>query len=469
MNGSLNLPFIPEKITVHLGSPSSNAGNVTVDFPEYIKNAASSEIYPTWPDSALYANIYAIISFALNRIYTQYYPSRGYDFNITNDTTIDQSFVPGRDVFENISDIVDEIFNSYVRRRGTVEPYFTQYCNGTTVTCPGLSQWGTVELANQGLNSIEILRYYYGEDIEIVSDVPVMGLDNPAPGVVLRYGSTGNEVVEIQVKLNRISKNYPAIPKISPVDGIFADETEAAVREFQTIFNLTSDGLVGNATWYAIQRVYAAVKRLNDLTSEGVSPEEVTNLFSQVLRIGDTGRGVRELQYFLSFIANYNETVPYIEIDGIFGPRTESAVKAVQTLYGIEPTGIVNLETWDYIYRAYRGLLESLPSDYFDGVTQPYPGFPLRLGMRLDAVRYLQEYLDLIATVYPEIEAPAVTGIFDTATRDAVEQFQDRFGIDVTGVVSSPTWTAITSVYRDIFDGNQASGTQSPGGVISNQ
>lgn len=468
MNTSLNLPYIPETITVHLGPPSAAAGNVTVDFPSYIKNAASSEIYPTWPDSALYANIYAIISFALNRIYTQYYPSRGYSFNITNDTAIDQSFVPGRDIFGNISDIVDEIFNSYVRRKGTVEPYFTQYCNGTTVTCDGLSQWGTVELADQGLNSIEILRYYYGDDIEIVTNVPVMGLDNPVPEVVLRYGSTGNEVFEIQVKLNRISRNYPAIPKISPVDGIFADETEAAVREFQSIFNLTVDGLVGNATWYAIQRVYAAVKRLNDLASEGVSPDEVTNIVQTELDIGDQGTGVRELQYFLNFIANYNESVPYIEIDGIFGPRTEAAVKAVQELYGIEPTGVVTLETWDYIYRAYRGLLESLPDDYFGGVTEPYPGFPLRIGMNVEAVRYLQQYLSLISTVYPEIPAPSETGVFDEATRASVIAFQERFGLDPTGVVSSPTWTRITSVYRDIYGGNQASGTQSPGGVIEN-
>ncbi len=469
MNTSLNLPFIPETITVHLGAPSEEAGNVTVDFPSYIKNAASSEIYPTWPDSAIYANIYAIISFALNRIYTQYYPSRGYDFNITNDTTIDQSFIPGRDIFGNISDIVDEIFNSYVRRQGTIEPYFTQYCNGTTVTCDGLSQWGTVELANQGKNSIEILRYYYGDDIEIVNDVPVMGIDNPAPGVVLRFGSTGNEVFSIQVKLNRISKNYPAIPKISPVDGIFASETEAAVREFQSIFNLDVDGVVGNATWYAIQRVYAAVKRLNDLASEGVTPEEITNIVSTELDIGDRGRGVRELQYFLNFIANFNESVPYIEIDGIFGPKTEEAVKAVQMLYGLEPTGVVTLETWDYIYRAYRSLIASLPSDYFGGVTEPYPGFPLRIGIELDAVRYLQEYLSLISTVYPDVPTPPVNGVFDEATRQSVIAFQERFGLDPTGVVSSPTWTEITSVYRDIYDGNQMSGTQTPGGVIENQ
>ncbi len=470
MNGapSLNLPFVPETITVHLGPPSADAGNVTVDFASYIKNAASSEIYPTWPDAALYANIYAITSFALNRIYTQYYPSRGYDFDITNDTSIDQSFVPGRDIFGNIGDIVDEIFNSYVRRQGTVEPYFTQYCNGTTVTCAGLSQWGTVTLANEGKSSIEILRFYYGDDIEIVSDAPVVGVSNPAPGAILRFGSTGNEVVELQVKLNRISKNYPAIPKISPVDGIFAEETDAAVRKFQSIFDLTVDGLVGNATWYAVQRVYAAVKRLNDLASEGVSPEEVTNLFSLELELGDRGRGVYELQFFLNFIANYNESVPYLEIDGIFGPKTEAAVRAVQELYGISPTGRVNLETWDYIYRAYRGIIDSLPPDYFEGTTRPYPGFPLRLGTRVPDVLYLQEYLDRIASVYPEIPAPEQTGVFDAATQASVLAYQRRFGLDETGVVSSATWNSITSVYRDIFDGEQASGTQSPGVVLEN-
>ena len=465
---SLNLPFIPETITVHLGAPTEDAGNITVDFPSYIKNSASSEIYPTWPDSSLRANIYAIISFALNRVYTQYYPSRGYDFDITNSTAFDQSFVPGRDIFENIGEIVDEIFNSYVRRVGTVEPYFTQYCNGTTVTCGGLSQWGTVELANQGYSPIEILRYYYGDNIEIVVDVPVMGTDDLTPGVILRFGSTGNEVTQIQIRLNRISKNYPAIPKISPVDGIFAEETDAAVRAFQSIFNLTVDGLVGNATWYAIQRVYAAVKRLNDLASEGLTPEEVTNLFTQTLMEGSRGRGVYELQYFLNFIANYNASVPYIETDGIFGPKTRAAVEAAQALYGLPVTGVVDVETWDYIYRAYRGIIESLPSDYFDGVTRPYPGYPLRIGMRVEPVRYLQEYLRLIATVYPDIPSPEVTGTFDTTTRDAVEDIQARFGLDVTGVVSSATWNTIASLYRDIYDGAQASGTQSPGGTLYN-
>ena len=169
----VGLPFIPENITVHLGPPDSDADNVTLSFLDYIKNVASSEIYPTWPENALRANIYAQISFALNRIYTEWYPSQGYDFDITNSTAFDQAFVPNRDIYDNISRLVDSLFNSYVRRQGSIEPYFTQYCNGTTVTCEGLSQWGTVPLAEQGLIPYEILQNYYGDDIDIVQNAPV--------------------------------------------------------------------------------------------------------------------------------------------------------------------------------------------------------------------------------------------------------------------------------------------------------
>lgn len=461
-NANPLLPYIPETITVHLGSPDSYAENVTVDFPSYVKNVASSEIFPTWPESALRANILAIISFALNRVYTNYYRSRGYSFNITNDTSRDQAFIAGRDFFENISEIVDDIFNSYVRRVGTVEPYFTQYCNGTTSTCAGLSQWGTVSLANSGLDSVEILKYYYGDDIEIVVNAPVQGIEDPVPSAILRYGSSGNEVTQIQIRLNRISKNYPAIPKIYPVDGIFGNETESAVREFQSIFNLGVDGLVGRATWFAIQRIYAAVKRLNDLASEGITPDEVTTLFALTLREGDSGTDVRELQYFLNFISLYNESIPYVDIDGTFGASTRAAVEAFQALYDLDVTGVVGLETWDLLYRAYKGILDSLDSNYFDSTTAPYPGYPLRIGMENESVLELQEYLMLISTVYTEISPPAVTGVFDEATRAAVEAFQLREGFPVTGVVGSATWNAIASTYRTVFDGNIASVTQGP-------
>ena len=213
-------PFAPQRITVHLGAPNTPAENVTVEFPDYIKNVASSEIYPTWNESALRANILAIVSFALNRVYTEFYRSRGYDFDITNNTAYDQAFVNGRSFFTNISRLVDELFNSYIRRPGFVEPLAAKYCNGTTVTCEGLSQWGSQELAQQGYNSIQILKSYYG-DIEIVSNAPVQNYTSSYPGTPIRRGNIGPYVVVIQTELNRISQNYPAIPKIPKIDGIF--------------------------------------------------------------------------------------------------------------------------------------------------------------------------------------------------------------------------------------------------------
>ena len=225
------------------------------DFSDYVKNVASSEIYPTWDESALRANILAITSFALNRVYTEFYRSRGYDFDITNSTAIDQYFVKGRAVFDNISRLVDELFNDYLRRPNFVEPLAAKFCNGTTVTCEGLSQWGSQNLAQQGYNSTQILRSYYG-DVEIVFNAPIKGITSSYPGTPLRVGSTGPNVVVLQVSLNRIAQNYPAIPKIPAVDGIFGSRTEAAVRAFQEIFGLTPDGIVGPATWYAIVRLY---------------------------------------------------------------------------------------------------------------------------------------------------------------------------------------------------------------------
>ena len=210
-------PTIPEYITVHLGPPDSNAPNVTVPFADYIKNVASSEIFPTWPESAIRANIYAQISFALNRIYTDYYGSRGYDFDITNSIGIDQSFVNGRDIFENVSQIVDQIFNDYIVKGDSIEPFFAAYCDGREIQCQGLEQWGTVDLANQGLTPFEILQYYYGDDIELIQDVPIGEFSESFPQMPLYVGSKGEDVKTLQLRLNRISKNYPSIPKIPSI------------------------------------------------------------------------------------------------------------------------------------------------------------------------------------------------------------------------------------------------------------
>lgn len=348
-------PYVPEFITVHLGSPSSNAENVTVSFLDYVKNVASSEIYPTWKEDALRANILAIVSFALNRVYTEFYRSRGYPFDITSSTAYDQYFVKGRAVFENVARIVDEFFNDYLRRPGFVEPLAAKFCNGTTVTCQGLSQWGSQELAQQGLDYVQILRNYYG-NIEIVPNAPIRGIRNSYPGTPLRKGSSGPSVVTVQVELNRIAQNYPAIPKIPIVDGVFGDRTEASVRKFQEVFNLTPDGVVGPATWYALVRLYTGVLSLSELRSLGQTFYANSWLYPEGLQQGANGIKVRHLQYMLSILSQYISSIPPVQIDGIFGPATRNAVIAAQRRFGLEQTGVVDAQTWDEIYDQFAGI-----------------------------------------------------------------------------------------------------------------
>ena len=348
-------PFIPQQITVHLGPPSSDAENVTVSFVDYVKNVASSEIYPTWEESALRANILAIVSFALNRVYTEFYRSRGYDFDITSSTAYDQYFVKGRSYFDNVARIVDELFNDYLRRPGFVEPLAAKFCNGTTVTCEGLSQWGSQNLALQGLNSTQILKNYYG-NVEIVNNAPIRGITSSYPGYPLRRGTTGPSVVVIQTELNRISQNYPAIPKVPNVDGIFGVRTENAVKKFQEVFNLTPDGVVGPATWYALIRLYTAVLSLSELRSLGQQFYANSWALNNPIRQGDTGVKVEHLQYMLSVLSAFIPQIPPLTIDGIFGPRTRSAVLAAQRLFGLPETGVVDSQTWDEIYDQYSGI-----------------------------------------------------------------------------------------------------------------
>ncbi len=391
-------PYVPQQITVHLGPPNSNAENVTVDFSDYVKNAASSEIYPTWDESALRANILAIVSFALNRVYTEFYRSRGYDFDITNSTAYDQYFVKGRSYFSSIERLVDELFNDYLRRPGFVEPLAAKFCNGTTAICEGLSQWGSQNLAQQGYNSNEILQTYYG-DVEIVSNAPIRGITSSYPGTPLRRGSTGPNVVVVQTELNRIAQNYPAIPKIANVDGIFGSRTEAAVRKFQEVFDLTSDGIVGQATWYALVRLYTAVTRLAELRSQGQRFYAIDWEYPNTLRQGDTGAKVEHLQYMLSVLAEYIPEIPPVAVDGIFGPTTADAVRAAQRRFGLAQDGIVGEDTWDEIYDQFAGIenISLRSGEVFPAVSpqsQPrsryartstltqYPGTDLRTGSR---------------------------------------------------------------------------------------
>lgn len=349
------IPFVPQNITVHLGTPTSDAANVTVSFADYVKNVASSEIYPTWEESALRANILAITSFALNRVYTEYYRSRGYDFDITNSTAFDQAFVNGRSIFENISRLVDDLFNDYLRRPEFVEPLAAKFCNGTTVTCEGLSQWGSQNLALEGYNSIEILRSYYG-DVETVVNAPIRGNRSSYPGTPLRVGSTGPNVVVIQASLNRISQNYPAIPKVPVADGIFGSKTEASVKAFQKIFDLTPDGIVGQNTWYALVRIYTAVTKLSELRSQGQQFYSISWAPPNALQLGDTGEKVKLLQYMLAMLSEYIPEIPPVAVDGIYGKATRAAVLAAQRRFRLPETGVVDPETWQAIYGQFSGI-----------------------------------------------------------------------------------------------------------------
>lgn len=363
---------IPNPITVHLGTPNAAASNVQVSFPDYVKNVASSEIYPTWPEAALRANIYAIITFALNRVYTEWYRSKGYSFDITNSTAYDQYFVYGRPIYDSISRIVDEIFNEYVRRQGQESPYFTSFCNGTTATCSGLSQWGTVTLANQGYTPISILRYYYPDDVEIAQTNIITNMLSSYPGTPLRVGSSGLDVQTIQNYLKRIRQNYPAIPVITDAEGTFGDSTRAAVVRFQNIFNLTPDGIVGKSTWYKISSLYTAVTRLAELNSEGTNLGIGTVPPAAVLREGSRGQDVITLQYLLSVISEYYPEIPAVTQDGIFGSGTKRAVTAFQQRMGLVADGVVGPSTWNALYRTYQGIGQNVPSP--SPAPSPTPG-----------------------------------------------------------------------------------------------
>jgi len=460
----IDYPVIPEKIVVHLGAPSSDAQNVTESFADYIKNVASSEIYPTWPEEAIKANILAQISVAMNRVYTRFYRSSGKDFDITSSPAYDQTYVYQRNIFSNISKIVDEIFNSYIRREGFIEPLFATFCDGVEVECNGLSQWGSVTLANQGLTAFDILKNYYGDNIEIIDNVEVENVRDTAPLVALGEGDTGRDIEQIQIRLNRISTNFPGIPKIYPTDGFFDRSTTDAVKKFQEVFNLTPDGIIGRATWNRIQSVYNAVKRLQTVNSEGLRIQDLSTQYTDTLSLGDASGGIITLQYYLEYISTFVPTVLSVNVDGDFGPATRDSVISFQKTYNMEETGVVDRVVWERIQNTYYSIIATVPFEFSEGVLLPFPGRVLREGLSGEDVRALQEYLNFIAKTYTEIPMVTVDGDFGPATAAAVSEFKRIFGIPGdSGRVSVQTWEAITDVYEDLFNGSVAREGQYPG------
>jgi peptidoglycan hydrolase-like protein with peptidoglycan-binding domain len=458
--------YIPTNITVHLGAPSnSSARNVTVPFPEYIANVASSEIYSTWPRQALYANMYAITTFAINRIYTEWYRGRGYNFDITNNTAYDQYFVYGRNIYNNLQEIANEIFDMYVRRQGFKNPLFTQYCSGTTVTCDGLSQWGTVSLANQGMSALQILRYYYGNDIEIVESGDVRAIQETYPGNSMRQGQNSEYIKLMQQYLNRIRLNYPAINEIANPNGYFGTDTTSAVRTFQKAFGITQDGVIGRATWNKISQIYVSIIKLAELKSEGERIGIGTAPPSVTLRQGSSGNNVRLLQYILDYISEFVDFVPSVTEDGRFGSGTANAVKEFQRNYGLTADGIVGAGTWQRLYEVWNSLNSTIdvPMPPANQVLPEYPGTVLTTGSTGVQVGYIQKSINSIHEQYPKIPAVTVDNNYGPATAAAVRAFQEQFELAADGVTGRNTWEKINSVLLATGDVNQNTRPAYPG------
>ena len=445
---AVRYPIVPNNITIHLGAPDEAARDITVPFTDYISNVASSELYPTWPRNSLAANIYAITSFTLNRIYNEWYRSKGYNFDITSSPTYDQTYTLNRSTYENIDDIVGEIFDNYVVKSGQVQPYFTTYCDGRIKTCDGLSQWGTVTLANQGKTPLQILQNYYGKDISIKYDAPVGDTTEGFPGNDVGLGYAGNPVLAIQRDLRRIKQNYPAIPEITDTLGIYERTTEAAVKEFQRIFGLPVTGIVDKATWYRIKYIYNSVKKLADLYSEGITEEEATFLYTDELKYGDTGIEVEYIHYFLDALAFLDKDIPRLPTNSIYNNNTITMVKAFQEKYNLPVTGIFTYSDWTVLKNAYRNILKSFPTEYQDYINELYPDYFLVRGSTGPDVTRFQKFLLTICRFDKSIPGVRVNGVFDELTEKSVKKIQQDYGFDINGVVGPLLWRKVVELSK---------------------
>lgn len=441
---AVKTPTVPTEIVVHIGSPEEAGKTIIVPFPEYIKNVASNEIYPSWPEDAIKANVLAQISFALNRIYNEWYPSQGYNFDITSSPAYDQTFKEDSQFFETISQIVDDIFNNYIVKGEQIQPLFAAYCDGINTKCEGLSQWGSVELARKGLSPTEILKEYYGDNIKIIYNAPVTSNIPSYPGFPFRLGSVGNFVRELKVQLNRISNNYPAIPKIEEENIFFTKDMEESVRVFQEVFDLPVTGEVDKATWYEVKYLYNAVKKVADLKGEGILITEVEFPYGETLEEGDSGPYIRPLNYLLNFLSYFDTNIPMLNLIGEkFTEDTKEMVIAFQTIYDIESTGIVDKNTWNALVSAYNQTKEIIPEEYLYYEDKLYPGIFLSKGMTGDDILNLQNFLYTICEKTHQIPGVRVTGTFDELTEESIKSIQKRYNLPENGVVGPATWQKI--------------------------
>ena len=445
---AVRYPKIPNTITVHLGKPDETAQDITVNWTDYISNVAASEIYPSWPTASIEANVYAIISFALNRIYNEWYRSKGYNFDITASPIYDQKYTLNKGTYENIDNIVNNIFNNYVVKGSQVQPYFTKYCDGRITTCSGLSQWGTVSLANQGKSALDILKYYYGNDIGIVYDANVGDQTTGFPGYTITLGAAGNPVLAIQRDLRRIKKNYPAIPDITNTVGIYDEETFNAVKKFQEIFNLNVTGNVDKATWYKIKYIYTSVKKLSDLYSEGISKDEATFLYTDEIKYGDTGIEVDYIHYFLDAIAFLDNDIPRLKLNSVYNNNSISMVKAFQKKYNLPVTGIFTYKDWLVLQNTYDKILKNYPKEYQEFIDDLYPDYFLTKGSSGDDVKRLQMFLYRICKKDKSIPGVRVNGIFDDLTDNSIKKLQNDYNFEVNGIVGPLLWQKIVELSK---------------------
>ena len=414
----------------------------------YFVPTSSVPCCPTWPEQALRANILAQISLTLNRIYTEWYPSRGYSFNITGSPGYDQAYVEGRTVYAVMERLTAELFSTFVRRSGDAEPYFTEYCDGKLVTCAGMKQWGTVDRANEGMSALQILRYYYGDRVQLATTSNLADIPESYPGSPLRPGSTGTAVSILQKQLSRIGKDYPAFGKPA-LTGTFDDATEASVRAFQKYFSLTVDGIVGRSTWYKISYIYVSVKDLAELTSEGEEFDAVVSggvWPGVVLRQGSTGVHVEQVQFWLLGLSQFDSGIPAVAVDGSYGASTAAAVRAFQQQAGLTADGVVGRLTWEALYAAWVDAMSDV------GGTA-WPGTVLRQGAKGNDVRTVQFWLLVAAGNYSALPAVAVDGSFGPSTLAAVTAFQEYFGLTADGAVGRATWNKLKEVGIAVANG----------------
>lgn len=456
---------IPEFITIHLGDPNENGEIITVPFVDYIKNVVCSTIYPTWNDEAIKANVYAIVSLSLNRIYTNWYRSKGYGFEITSSPSYDQMYVKGRNLFRNVCNIVDDVFDKCIKISGFRQPFLAK-CDNVTSDYRVLSRWGSLRLAEDGVDALNILKKYFGDNIELIEVPNIECIIKKYPDRELRQGSYGKDVKFLQKALNLIGSKYHGISKISDITGNFGEQTEKAVKDFQKIFNLKVDGIVGKKTWKKICLVYSLIKRLFGDYND--AEEGITN--NVVLRFGSEGPLVKELQHDLNNILKYTSWYEKLEEDGVFGEKTKKAVEDFQKIFGLIVDGIAGKNTFSrikYVKKNIEDLKDFIENSLDKNKRDDKSScscenndenkkfefiLPIKYGDKGKHVEKLQELFNTVSKYYNFLDTLVEDGIFGPNMERAIKNFQRRFGLIVDGIVRNETLTKLKALENAITE-----------------